>query len=422
MADYGPSDPLSRRTLREMVAAVRSDWTVRAIEPTDRGSDVLYFLHVDPGEDGSSASGSEPPSEAEPASGSGSAGPESASDSSPTGPESGPDRESASGPRSAPAVDAIAENAGAEMEATAESPTGSASGETDGGSPGREIALKYCRFADPSSVLTEPRILSLVADQTAIPVPEVYGVVDGHDELPAPYFLMERCEGVVAADCHLDEEETAALARDAGRHLGRFHRIGRFEGFGTVEYADGEPRVADPRGAWADWFADVVEGPLDHLEDSRFADLVPPLRDYVADATERLRGTDLSPVPCHNEYRLGNVLVDPETRCTTAVLDWGAVVTAPAEYELVRTEQFFSDWAPLDAPIRERVREALYEGYDRTNELERDAAFDRRREWYLAATRIEAMRWLPYRLGDAEPSEREAAAAEHREFVTELVG
>ncbi|MFC6726429.1 aminoglycoside phosphotransferase, partial [Halobium palmae] len=96
MAGYGPPDPLSRETIRSMVAAVRPDWTVRVVEPCERGSDVLYFLTVG----------------------------------------------------------------------------------ADEGS--REVVLKYCRFADASGFLTEPRVLSLVASETGVPVPEVEAVVDEH--------------------------------------------------------------------------------------------------------------------------------------------------------------------------------------------------------------------------------------------------
>lgn len=337
MAGYGPPDPLSRETIRSMVAAVRPEWTVRVVEPCERGSGVLYFLTVG----------------------------------------------------------------------------------TDDGI--REIVLKYCRFADANGFLTEPRVLSLVAGDTGVPVPRVEAVVDEHDDLPAPYFLMERREGTPMPETVRDGDRLVGIARDAGRYLGAVHRLREFDAFGRLGPAEGGDglAVADPTDAWAEWFHEVAVAPLDRLDDTRFSDLVPELRRRFDAVRDRLRRGDPTPVLCHGEYRPDNLLVGDDDR-TAAVLGWRTALAAPAEYDLARTESHLAGGRTPDDEVRRRLRDALYEGYDRTNRLDRDEGFVARREGYLLAARAEAMRWLPYRLGDADAKRIEAAAADHRAFVEAL--
>jgi aminoglycoside phosphotransferase (APT) family kinase protein len=355
MAGYGPPDPLSRETIRAMVDVVRPEWTVRVVEPCERGSDVLYFLTVG----------------------------------------------------------------------------------TDEG--GRKLVLKYCRFADAGAFLTEPRVLSVVSRETGMPVPAIEAVVDDHDELPSPYFLMERRPGHPPTPRPVDADRLVALACDAGRFLGAVHRVAEFEGFGPLEPADcdgaeggtgrsqtrsegADPAtglaVADPTDSWADRFHEVATAPLDRLADTRFEDLVPTIRRSLSTARDRIAEAEFTPVLCHGDYRPGNLLVDSKE--TTAVLGWRTAVAAPAEYDLARTEeQLCSRRGPGD-DVRRRVRTALYEAYEHTNRLATGPGFEARRDAYLLSARVETMRWLPYRMSGADAARVAAAAAAHRSFVEAL--
>ncbi|WP_135829180.1 phosphotransferase family protein [Halorussus halobius] len=310
----------------------------------------------------------------------------------------------------------------------------------------RECVLKACEFLDPAEFRPEPHLLSLVESRTSIPVPSVAGAVDRHSELPAPFFLIERLDGEVreneAGD--LPVETVERLAREAGQHLGELHRLGDFEAFGPIRLAsdaDREPAggvaVGDRRLAVGDagresWRAQVealADGALDGVEE-RFADCAGDLRAF-ADARLDALDRSFAPVLGHDDYRLGNLLVDADSGRTRAVLDWGNAHTLEPQYNLVLAEQYLAGWATHDDPRRERVRAALREGYGRTtggvdggaaSPLERDGDAQRRRDLYLAVTRLFPLAWFSLWYGDQSDAERERTAARHRRAARQLLG
>lgn len=316
----------------------------------------------------------------------------------------------------------------------------------------RECVLKACEFLDPEEFRPEPHLMALLDRRTSIPVPGIVGAVDsaasptprseggetaGADraDLPAPFFLMERCDGEVcegeARD--LPSEVVERIARDAGRNLGELHGLGDFEAFGPVRLARDAERdrggiAADGRTlttaetateSWRARVEDFTEFHFDNLHD-RFADVEADVREVVDERLDAL-DREFAPVFGHDDYRLGNLLVDPETGETRTVLDWGNANTLDAHYNLVLTEQYLSGWAPHDDPRRERVRAALRTGYAETNRLEDDSAFERRRELYLGVTRLFPMAWFSLWYGDAGDAEQDGAAEEHRRAVQDLV-
>lgn len=353
------SDEFSEATLRRMVREIRPEWTLLEATPADEGTDAVYFV-------------------------------------------------------------------------TIETPEGS-----------RECVLKACEFLDPEEFRPEPYLMALIDGCTSIPVPSVVGAVDDHDDLPAPFFLMERCEGEVREGGvrELPPEAVERLAREAGRNLGELHAVGDFERFGPIRLArdvDGDrDRIADcdPGGlgvdsrtltvgetdvdSWRRHFERITDANFGDLHD-RFADLESDLRAF-ADARLDALDREFDPVLGHDDYRLGNLLVDPEAGETKAVLDWGNAHTTEVQYNLVLTEQYLSGWAPHDDPLRERVRAALREGYETTNDLPRDPDFERRRELYLAVMHLFPMVWFSLWYGEASEAEREEVVDLHRRAVRELV-
>lgn len=367
------SDEFSEAILRRMVREVRPEWTLLEATPADEGTDAVYFLAVE----------------------------------TPEGP--------------------------------------------------RECVLKACEFLDPEEFRPEPYLLRLLDRRTSIPVPGVFGAVDDHDDLPAPFFLMERCDGEVRESeaRELPVESVERLAREAGRNLDELHGVGDFERFGPIRLArdvdardardvDRDARTidADARDAdgdappalsadgrdltvgengvdsWRAHFERIADANFGELHD-RFADLEADVQAF-ADARFDALDREFDAVFGHDDYRLGNLIVDPEAGETEAVLDWGNAHTTEVQYNLVLTEQYFTGWAPHDDPLRERVRAALREGYEATNSLSPDPDFERRRELYLAVTHLFPMVWFPLWYGDSPEDEREEIAAKHRRAVRKL--
>lgn len=321
-----------------------------------------------------------------------------------------------------------------------------------------------------SDLRIESRVLSHVRATTSLPVPGVLGVVDvpddlpsGAESLPTPFAVLEHCEGEHVSVEDLDAGALDRLAREAGRYLGELHASRSFEAFGDLEVVPDErsspspararPDTADavasagdsredrawtvvgleagdlgrddvgiaaPKSNWAERFLRIADASLDPLAETRFSDLEPAVRSTLEDAREGLDG-EFRPVLCHGDYRPRNLLVDPDTGETHAVLDWDGATAAPGEYDLATAEQSLSGWAPLEARRREQVRRALYDGYRETNTLPADDGFAERRELYLLVTRLQAMHWLEHWLADATRERWDKAALRHRSFVERLV-
>lgn len=303
----------------------------------------------------------------------------------------------------------------------------------------RKCVLKICDFLDPEVFRPEPHVVALMDRETSIPVPSVVGAVDYHDDLPAPFFLMERATGENRENeaRKLDSAVVERIARNAGRNLGELHAVGEFERFGPIRLvsdvdlddsdsrvgveANGRPLVVGETGhdSLRPRFEATTESIFENVAD-RFSALKPDLREFV---DERLDALDrpLSPTITHFDYRLGNLLVDSETGETNVVLDWGNISTGDPQHELVYTEQYLSGWATHDDPLRNRVRAALHEGYAETNELDHDSEFERRRELYLAVSRLSPLIWFDMWYADEDERERETIERRHRRAVQELV-
>ncbi|WP_170977215.1 phosphotransferase family protein [Halorussus salinisoli] len=365
MDDADDAEEFADATLRRMVREIRPKWSLRDAAPADEGTDVVYFVTVE----------------------------------TPDGP--------------------------------------------------RECVLKACEFLDPEAFRPEPYLVALVDRRTSIPVPSVVGAVDDHDDLPAPFFLMECRDGEVRENGarELPADAMERLARDAGRHIGELHALGEFEAFGGVRLARdvdgdrgeltvGEGHIAADRDrptvdgralttdetasdSWRTRVEATADDCLGDLHD-RFADLESDLRALVDDRLDAL-DREFAPVLGHDDYRLGNLLVDPATGETRAVLDWGNANTLEPQYNLVLAEQYLSGWAPHDDPLRERVRAALREGYREVGELADDSDAERRRELYLTVTRLFPLVWFSLWYGHRPESEREATVEKHRRAVRDLL-
>ncbi|MFC7197382.1 phosphotransferase family protein [Halosimplex aquaticum] len=306
--------------------------------------------------------------------------------------------------------------------------------ETDDGV--RECVLKATdEEHGGGNLAAEAKLLRLLGAETSVPVPEVYGVVDDHPDLPTPLFLMGRTDGEpLPADASaIPNDEMAAYVRQVGRSLGEIHSVDAFGGYGPVADADrvdpadaGGARplarayglaLADPHDSWAARVPATAEWMLERVGETRFGDLVPALDDAITERYERL---DLPgrPVISRIDHHPGNLAVDRGSRSVTGLLDWGLVRTTDPEYDLVCAEQGFCGTDSLDSDRRERLRSALYEGYDETHERRVDGAFEARRRLYQLVFIAPNMTWVS---AWVTPETADGVERDYREFVAELL-
>lgn len=297
----------------------------------------------------------------------------------------------------------------------------------------RDAVLKAREFVDPAAFRVEPVLLDLFAD-TPVPVPRVLGRVDEErPDLPTPCFLLERCDGQSVEPVDLPADALDRLAREAGRHLAHVHTTGEFDRFGPVRRRadtarDGSAVAVDGRqlavaaegshGRWGERVAAMAEDRLAGIDD-RFVDLREPLRRFVDARLDSVDGW-FDPALVHHDYRPGNLLADPGTGETRAVLDWGNAFTGERAYNLVATESYLCARRPPGHPRRKHVRAAMRVGYAEVTALPQLP--ERRRELYLAVTHLAALEWFEEWYADATDAERRRAAERNREYVRELLG
>ncbi len=307
----------------------------------------------------------------------------------------------------------------------------------------RRVVLKATTndWVDAEVARAEPRLLDLVGRETTIPVPDVYGYCDVHDALPTPFYLMEYVPGEALegrADV-LSEDAFARVVRDAGENLAALHDLGTLPAAGTVGVHGGDLAVLDtddnPR--YENGLEKTHEGCLeaiDTLDDGgyfpgvtedreRFADLIPTLREHVDRTVPTLAPAD-DPRYCHWDYRYGNLLVDPDTGATNAVLDWANLSAAEPASNLASVEFHLLDADdPDDATLAAR-RRTFRDAYASARDA--DWAFTdavrERMAFYEFGNRVGAMACFGLWHEDATPSEREAIEADHRSFVRDRCG
>ena len=314
-------------------------------------------------------------------------------------------------------------------------------GNGDGDGRVRRVVLKAMTadWVTPETVRAEPRAVSLADERTTIPVPTVFDYCDDHENLPAPFFLTSYVEGVQYDPGAHPPAHRTRMVREAGHHLAQLHDLDVLNGdrVGRVGVVDGELTVLDT-GEFSggeqfhEWLLGAYEESLDSLaeggyfpdlaeEPPRFGDIVPDLRQCLRETIPRLPDPEPA-VLCHGDYRAGNLLIDPGTGETRAVLDWGSLSMGAPAYNLANTESLMlspdDDDPDRTAALRETFRSAYasaredWEFDDRTRE---------RMSVYRLTCRIDAMACLPLWYEDTSPAERDARAAEHREFVEQYL-
>ena len=285
-----------------------------------------------------------------------------------------------------------------------------------------EVVVKF-EPADMESFAVEPKLHGYVAERTDIPVPEILVFKDDPDFDVRPYFVTARLEGdnLASAYAGLSMADRERVIEQAGRILGDLHSEIAFEAFGWLDLWEDRMIVRDLTGSWREYFEQLTDSHIDRIAQTPFTDLQGRARDSLEPVLS-LVPEDGVPRLVHDDFRPANLLFDLELDDPiTAVLDWQDVLAALPEYHLAQTEFLFIDSSFQDPEVCDRLREALYEGYQSQRAFEFDRAYTSRRPIYQLSTLLWRMGGFEGAFGDESGLSRARAEAQYREEFERLV-
>lgn len=250
--------------------------------------------------------------------------------------------------------------------------------------PPQKRYLKVSPDGQSWGIPVEARIQAILDTHTSIPVPEVCGIVDDHEALPTPFYLMSALPGEEVPYeyvAQFEDDVLRRLARETGEYLAELHSIPAVDRFGLVrhdgpELAGGRPNgdpasvtVGNPCEDWPTYLRERVNQALDRHADSRFSELTDELDRWFEEGIRDLN-RPFDPVLGRNDHGLHNLLVDPETGEITAMLDWAYTLAVPAAFDFEFAVYLFSGaflaGLPDVSDRRTLVRNAMLSGYRTT--------------------------------------------------------
>lgn len=262
----------------------------------------------------------------------------------------------------------------------------------------------------------------------------IQAVVDAHDDLRAPFFLMEALDGDTLSRSEggdMDDDALRRVARQTGRYLAELHELDvgvtaygadlAYEGARTRR--GGSP-ACDPgrlvgeggHRRWGDQLREWFQGDFELLADSRFADMAPALRRTLARQVDALPA-DPDPVFARVDHHWENLVVDRETGAMAGVIDWGETTAYPRALSLALVEYFLArDWwmvlpeAPGRRPL---VRAGLLAGYREAASV--PETYEPERRCYQLSMLVRELGLFEQRVVESEaiPDERTEEAAAH---------
>ena len=161
------------------------------------------------------------------------------------------------------------------------------------------------------------------ARAVGVPTPQVLEVgnlADGR-----PYMILEHVKGIEARRC----PDRLKLVAEMGRFAARLHTV-RTRGYGRV--FDWSSNQLSRHESWADYLANGfdAESRLAVLQRHRMVDAGQAQR--LRASIEAASGWRKTPVLHHGDLRLKNLIVDPETWRTKAVIDWETCTSSPPPF------------------------------------------------------------------------------------------
>jgi aminoglycoside phosphotransferase (APT) family kinase protein len=156
----------------------------------------------------------------------------------------------------------------------------------------------------------EYQVMSALAE-TDVPVPRTILFCEDRDVVGTPFYVMERVDGRVFADCALPgvaPDERRAMYVSLARTLAALHAVDP-TAIGLADY-----------GRAGNYFARQIARWTRQWELSRTADN--PDIAHLIEWLPRHIPTDDETAVAHGDYRIGNVIFHPDEPRVVAVLDW----------------------------------------------------------------------------------------------------
>lgn len=296
---------------------------------------------------------------------------------------------------------------------------------------GSRAVLKAATLATDAELLPEPRLLSRLGRETAVPVPDVLATTPPDEgPLGVAYFVTAYCEGRHVTDVlTLPPTAHERLVREAGRHLAAMHEVRVADGFGNLR-VDDDLAVTPKYESWATWFAELVTDAADGLlgegyvtdAEARFADLEPGVREALTGLEAAVGERPVAPAVLHGDYRPANLVLAPRDDAdpiTRAVLDFGNCPTGDGLVDVALAEDVLID-VPLGGTERaDRLRRVLRTAYVDGRDAGCDALFDDRYPYYRLYARVRRLASFGYMVQFAREDDPDDVARRWRSFVRE---
>ena len=300
----------------------------------------------------------------------------------------------------------------------------------------QECYLKATPAGKNPSVDLEARLLAVLNRHSEIPVPGIYGVVDEHDELPAPFTLLEALPGEMKPRTELasvSDDVLRAIAYDTGQYLTELHSIDAADTYGFLTQngptlSGSNPSgeldsiaVADPVADWKERLHDWADGTIQNLDQTRFDDIAPEAELVVKSRIDDIEGP-FEPVLARTDHSLENLLFT--NGGLSAMLDWEFTITSMPAYDLVNVIWSLAGgpylFAPKTPDRRNLIRESVLAGYRERGDGYVIEEFYANRECYELLSALRSMVHLEswyrmFNLGD----EVDDATSDIRKEVTE---
>ncbi len=182
---------------------------------------------------------------------------------------------------------------------------------------GMDIVIKV--FLKTGVMRAEVRQLDELRKFSIVPIPKIYGCFFGDGDLTTDICFMEFMPGVpvrfVAFDNEADREKIADAVVDA--HLA-FHNVVNPRGFGELDCATYSQN-------WESIYHNRIDGYFQYLNTIKDSPISEKNRTLIDEAYYSFDNVFTLPVKeaclIHGDYKMKNVLINPETLKLTAILD-----------------------------------------------------------------------------------------------------